>query len=262
MLIDHQTQRSNAIPLAIGIAVLGMGGLWISHAIFGDFITASTKGIHSYLIPIAVVLIMYWALGRWHAFRNFGSHPASFFTKGWYLILAGLFFLALFLLQEPSADRVSPSAKTVALYTVVTLMGVAFEELLCRGLIQNILVEHFAESSPWRGIVWASGIFAALHFLNLFANPHFVVGTFTQVLYTFSMGMLLGTVYYLTGDLGLPMALHFVFNFLGSFSELFSPQAANPTQDLPLGGAVLQLAVMLPAIIVARRLFVRSQRDA
>lgn len=260
MLVDRKKQYEGAVPLAFVIAAIGIGGLWISHLLFGDFITASVKGVYSYLIPLIVVLALYWVLNRWDALRNFGSHPAAFFSKGWYLILASVFFLGLFLIQPPAPDRISPTAKSVALYTVVTLMGVVFEELLCRGLIQNILVERFHDVSPWKGIVYASGIFAVMHLLNLFAKPGFVVGTLTQVVYTFSLGLLLGTIYYLTGDLGLPMALHFVFNFLGSFSEIFSPSAANPSGDLPLMGAIVQLAVMLPAILVARWLYVRHTR--
>lgn len=75
------------------------------------------------------------------------------------------------------------------------------EEFLFRGIIQKNLVRRLG---PIRGIILGSLIFGGIHLIP------------QQVVYASCLGLILGTVYYLTGSLNSAIAVHFVNNGLTS----------------------------------------------
>jgi membrane protease YdiL (CAAX protease family) len=95
-----------------------------------------------------------------------------------------------------------------SLWTLGTflLVGV-FEEVLLRGYVLNNLLVSFNKLTA---LLISSGIFAVLHL----GNPGIDM---TGFLGLFFAGLLLGCCYLFTGNLWLPVALHFSWNFFQSF---------------------------------------------
>jgi len=104
---------------------------------------------------------------------------------------------------------VSPSASAVALGAVAMLVNTFTQELLVRGYMQQTLNSVFGT---------AASIFAsAVLFVLLHAG---VVKSLLPAVNLFLAGMLLGLAYATTGNLWLPIALHFGWNFTQEFLGL------------------------------------------
>ena len=74
--------------------------------------------------------------------------------------------------------------------------------------------------------------------------------------YAFALGVILGTVYYYTKNIISVIALHSIFNFLGNLTSLFLlPQ--NTQTDFTIIGVAIQLIIILPAIFMARRNYLK-----
>lgn len=248
-----------AVVVGIVIAALGLLALGVSSLLVGTPPAGDARGILYYLLPLAVVALLYALVRPRGAFTNFGHQPGAGLRYGWYLIMVALILGILSFMSIPEERFTVPSWQVAAIYLVVTILTATFEELLCRGLIQNLIVARFRETrgGAWRAIVISSLIFAALHFANLTAKPWFVVGTFTQVIYTLCVGIVVGTIYYLTGDLLAAIIVHAAFNFFGQIALIFQPAGEAIKADLPIAGAVIQLVLLLPALVVARRVYRR-----
>lgn len=80
------------------------------------------------------------------------------------------------------------------------------EEFLFRGIIQKNLVGRMG---PLGGIVVGSLIFGAIHLIP------------QQMVYASCLGLILGSIYYLTGSLNSAIAVHFVNNGLTSLLYMF-----------------------------------------
>lgn len=121
---------------------------------------------------------------------------------------------------------------------VIAVVPAVAEELFFRGVVQRNLVQWF---SPHVGIWLGAALFSAIHFQFFGFFPRFL------------LGLVLGYLYHWSGNLLVPMALHFTQNGLQLLAlylqqrRLLSP-AFNPddTQSMPwpfvLASAVLSAA--------------------
>lgn len=210
----------------------------------------------AYIISTVLALLSLRIIKKTYLFSFKVQNMKMTLTKGWYLIVAGIIFALLNLLNLNVQNGTTVYA--VVMFLVSTMLTALFEEIVFRGIIQNLLIEYYKKNgeSYFKGIVVASVIFGLVHLLNLIGAPHYVVGTITQVIYTFCMGMILGVVYKLANSIWPVVILHFVFNTLGYYDSVFMQNTVNSNttpSDLPLLGVLVQLAIMLPCIIVALR---------
>lgn len=190
-------------------------------------------------------------------------HTSYFVTKSWYLILAGL-ILAVLNFLSIQGDYI-PGSLAVAIFFMEIVGVVLFEETLFRGIIQNYIVEDFEKKgkSSWQALCIASAIFGAVHLLNLLGHPYLILGTFVQVIYTFCVGIIIGTLYWTTKNIWSCFILHYIFNALGSYSNLFIEKttetvATTGGTDIGLVSAAIQLVVMLPCIPVAYNMYKKT----
>jgi membrane protease YdiL (CAAX protease family) len=86
---------------------------------------------------------------------------------------------------------------------IVTITNTFSQELLVRGYIQQTLRSRFGAAAS---IVTSAVLFMLLHAAVIKAPP-FAINLFLA-------GLLLGIAYALTGNLWLPIAIHFGWNFL------------------------------------------------
>ncbi|MDY2755289.1 MAG: CPBP family intramembrane glutamic endopeptidase [Candidatus Treponema excrementipullorum] len=130
----------------------------------------------------------------------------------------------------------------------------------CSGALYKIILWKILKKkdvSPWRALCIASAIFGAVHILNLLGRPYFVLGTVTQVIYTFCVGIIIGTVYWSSKNIWSCFLLHYIFNALGGYSDLFVEKtteavtASSTGTDIGFLSAAIQLLIMLPCIPIA-----------
>ena len=96
-----------------------------------------------------------------------------------------------------------------AIWIPALLLAAYFEELLLRGWIQ----QDFGRKRPWLGLLLSSILFGLVHG----ANPNLLsegpLGAFLALFNIFLAGLLLGSVFLLSGRLWLPTGLHLGWNW-------------------------------------------------
>lgn len=127
---------------------------------------------------------------------------------------------------------------------IMALLPAVGEELFFRGALQTVLLRM--SDKPWLAILISSIVFALLH-LTVF-----------KVIPIFTLGLLLGTVYYITRNLWYTIVIHFLNNAFAVLAVYFSnsngfmKKLADDNLDIPLYSAFISLAVVLFIIYFIR----------
>lgn len=173
-IINELTDRELTLHLyATQILLLGVS-LLLNYILFDDFSFWQNIILLDYqIIKIGVtvgilVVIMDIILMKWL--------PASFYDDG------GI------------NDRIFRNKRTLHILLITLLVSIS-EEILFRGIIQTKV-----------GVVWASLIFASIHYRYLFKLFLFI----NIILLSF----LIGYIYHLTNNLAVTIVMHFVIDFL------------------------------------------------
>lgn len=190
-------------------------------------------GIQKFIAPVLVIAciallfciqpLVGW-LGEINAHIKFGSLQK-------YLESAEAIYnraLQVFLQMKTFGDLL------VNLFIMALLPAIA-EELFFRGALQKTLLR--LSGKPWLAILISSLIFGLLH------------GTFFKLLPIFTLGLLLGTVYYVTRNLWYTITIHFLNNAFAVLSVYYAGQnnffkkLANDDISVPLYAAIISLIV-------------------
>lgn len=231
--------------------------------LLGDSPQLSIKGIACYLVPVFVVGIFYWIEKRKNTIPckqdkiDFSKIKGSI-----YILIAGGIFCALSISQL-GKEELANFQLDICIYLLCTcVMTGIFEEVVFRGLIQNMICEigKNKEKQEEMCVFIASIIFGMTHILNLIEKPYFVLGTFTQIIYTFCLGVLLGAIYWKTRSLLLIIVLHSFFNFLGQFPVVFevAQQGQAVQEDINIISMFIQLVVMFPCVVIGKKMLKAS----
>ena len=195
-----------------------------------------------------------WDLSEYNLKKGFSRAAGAL-----YIPVAGAFLALLNLLSLGEKGMTDGIVGRIVLLGIVCLLTGIFEEVIFRGLFQNMMCHLLKKKNRIYPVAASSLVFALLHLLNLTENPQFLLGTLTQVGYTFCLGMLLGTAYLISDSLWAVILLHGGFNFLGQFVSVFQTGGQQPVQgDIPLSAMVIQIAVMLPCIWIALKIRKRN----
>ena len=240
----------------LGVLIVAIAVLKIYGNITGNSGNLDLYTVGMFIIPVAVALIMRKLLSMGYDFewrdRGLSKKTAFAFI---YIVFVGIAFVLINFMSIPSGALGSPKPETILFLAASCIMTGIFEETVFRGIIQNMVAE--ISDTPIRAVVISSAIFGIVHILNLIAAPQMVIGTLTQVIYTFSLGMILGVIYMCRGKIIEVILLHAIFNFMGQFTAVFlsSAPSSAPKSDLTLTAALIQLAFMLPCIWIAVRTY-------
>lgn len=233
--------------------------LKLNSLLLGDSPQLSIKGVVCYSVPVLIVGIFYWIEKKRNTILCKQEKLSFYKIKGGiYILIAGGIFciLNLLSLKDGAFSHFQPK---VCIYLLCTcLLTGVFEEIVFRGLLQNMICE-MGKQEEKQGIFCvfiASVIFGITHILNLMEQPQFIVGTFTQIIYTFCLGMLLGAVYWKSHSLWIVILLHGLFNFLGQFSVVFEEVQKEVViqSDLNLVSGLIQIVVMFPCVVIGKKM--------
>lgn len=100
--------------------------------------------------------------------------------------------------QEAALIHIDSIKKLLISLLVIAFLPAVFEETFFRGGLQNILTRWF--KGPWAAIILTSIIFSLVHL------------SYYGFLVRFSLGLILGFIFYYSRNLWLNILLHFLFN--------------------------------------------------
>lgn len=118
----------------------------------------------------------------------------------------------------------------------VAVFAAVGEELLFRGLVQRLLIKIF--KSPWAGILIAAALFSAMHmqFYGFFPR--------------FTLGILLGFIFWYSGSLWVSILAHFVYDAVLIILAYNNPKMLETENNLPMSNLVLAGSISLLFVFV------------
>lgn len=128
---------------------------------------------------------------------------------------------------------------------IMAVLPAIGEELFFRGALQKTLLRW--NKKPWLSILLSSIVFALLH------------GTFFKMLPIFALGLMLGTVYYVTRNLWYNIIIHFLNNALAVTAVYFADKSetikkfASDDITMPIIYAIISLAATLGIIFFMKK---------
>ena len=147
------------------------------------------------------------------------------------LVVISVLIFGVNALSLVSAGRIN-MANLVSLIIYAASIGL-FEEIFFRGIIQGELVETSADTrrKAFVAILLSGFIFGAVHLTNILAGQD-ILTTIMQVFQTMAIGVLLGTVYFISKNIWALAFLHGFYDFAVLLSDV------NYIKDCGLGDHV------------------------
>lgn len=201
-------------------------------------------------ILLGCIVLVIFALSIGWLKELFGPQPIR--GRRW-MWVAVIVVLAINVSALASIDYSDAGGVLVATWLLTGLFIGFAEETLTRGFVVNLM-----RKAGHREIAVAlvsSGIFAALHFGNLFTTDQGLSTTLTQVVYTFAFGLCMYLALRVTGNLIWPILIHAstdptIFLFSGH------PDTSTPLAIIPTLSTYLVIAAGIVLFIV----FIVSER--
>lgn len=162
------------------------------------------------IIGVTAFLFLRFLCPRWRLGFTRDGLAAGLKSYGVLGAVVALIGLIAFYVGLYPFDR-HPSAAKVLVEGVVYYIGLAIvEELYVRGLLLNLIERLFAKrkDSALLAVVISSVIFGAGHIPGTLGQPPFVI--VGKAVWTVGMGMFFGMAYKKTGNLWLPVIIHFL----------------------------------------------------
>ena len=137
---------------------------------------------------------------------------------GWFFILAAILNFALgFDFSRAESIEKSKWLLLIPIFFETFLTGVS-EELLCRGILYNVLNRKYKVHAA---VLLSSAVFGVGHFVNLLGQSF--AETAVQVLFAFGGGVLFAAVYVRCKTVWAGVLLHGFFNFAEYAAETLAP---------------------------------------
>jgi membrane protease YdiL (CAAX protease family) len=197
------------------------------------------KNVSLILIVVSILLLfciqpfITW-LGEMNAKATFGAFQKSLLEKE-----------ALYNQQLKLFLKMNNGRDLLINLLIMALLPALGEELFFRGSLQKALLR--LTKIPWIAIFVSSLIFAFLH------------GTMFKLFPIFTLGIILGTVYYVTRNLWYTIIIHFVNNALAVLSVYYANKSetlkklAGDDLSVPLYGALVSLIIGIGIIYFLKK---------
>jgi membrane protease YdiL (CAAX protease family) len=171
---------------------------------------------------------------------------------GWFFILAAIVSFAFFFdFSKAGSIEQSKWLLLIPFFFVALLTGV-FEELMCRGILYNVINNKYKLHAA---VLLSAAIFGVVHFINLISQS--LAETAVQVLFAFGAGVLFAAVYARCKTVWAGVLLHGLVNF----SEYAATTLAPVEQSNETLIAIFEVVFAVAAICIGLYL-IRKKKTA
>ena len=176
---------------------------------------------------------------------------------GGYFLVIGVYSAIVYLVIYTGERTLRPWYLIIVFVICMLLVGIT-EELLCRGVVAELLLRHFGatEKGVWKAVITSGVLFGLAHLTNLFgAAP---VGVLVQMLIAVMMGMAFAAIYFRTGCIWVTVFLHAFVDTCGLITGgLYTESAA----DVISGYQPIQLISIVPYVTLLLVLLRKKKMD-
>lgn len=215
-VIKHRILDKHPI---LGIILLTVLTLFLIQGVFGGiigvvvyFIADSPRELVIYVAVSISAFLMLAIHKRWFYPEYNGSLAIDGSFSKWLLvtlaILLALIIPDFIIMTVTGTNFAAPTIKTI----LVALSAGTSEEVIFRGIPASYAMRHLNDRKKLPlVIVITSLLFSLVHATNIFAGAS-VSATLLQLLTSFGIGTTLCALYFRSGNIILPMLLHFLYD--------------------------------------------------
>jgi membrane protease YdiL (CAAX protease family) len=169
-------------------------------------------GLAGELGSILIMLIILGVTHRMCLLKEGGMGFGKGFLYGIIIVVMGI--VSVFA-GPAMPGRQLNTADQILLFTLYMFSIGMAEELLCRGIMAETLLEQYGtdKKGTLKAVLISSLIFGLVHLVNLTSGAAFN-SIIMQALQAFIFGCLLSTVYFRTGNLWVTIVIHAIWDFL------------------------------------------------
>lgn len=126
-----------------------------------------------------------------------------------------------------------------------------FEEVFYRGIILKELTNNYNDTRKHIiiSIVISAIVFGCAHITNLFAGQDLLT-TISQVIQTFGIGIMLGSIYYITDNIWSVIFLHGFYDFVAMLSDVNLIKDCTYASNVPVSVTIQSLVVSIILSII------------
>ncbi len=150
-----------------------------------------------------------------------------------------------------------PLFDTASIVVILSYLMVGLaEELVCRGIVGQTLLERFGtdRANIWKALIISSVIFGVVHGQNIISGSD-AMATAIQVFQTIFAGLFLGAVYFRTGNIWVVALLHGLNDVMASTSSWLFQSAAESGVGAVAAASLSPTMLTLPLIYLCLTLF-------
>ncbi len=138
--------------------------------------------------------------------------------------------------QEAALININSLPKYIISLFMIALLPAIFEEVFFRAAMQNFFTRWF--KGPWPAIILTSIIFSLIHL------------SFYGFIVRFGLGVILGFIFYYSGNLWLPILFHFLFNGIQVTALYFmnlsgKKEIKDLETNFPLWAGAISLVILI-----------------
>lgn len=248
----EKKNKKNIFILIIRVLVIFLMFELITQVI-GAFISSNLRnallyGKYSrYLIGEAGVLIiaLLWLMikKKWDIFRNQRIKFNESIKLGLPLLI-----LTFFMVGVNSSSLFADDFKLVNLVSLIiytALIGF-FEEIFFRGIIESELLNNYSDTKKHAviSILISAFIFGIVHITNVFYGQD-ILTTGTQVVQTIAIGVLFGSIYYVSKNIWAVIFLHGFYDFSILLGDVNLIKDCGYVANIPISVTIQSVVVSL-----------------
>lgn len=211
------------------------------------------SGILTYLVPLIFVFGVCILSGNISKIKFHKEGIGTAFLLGWLFIAVGVFNLMSSYLSSNKSTLSFPSMQKTIFFTMVMFLIGIFEEVLCRGVILNNMLNRWGDTKTGiiKSVILSSLIFGLGHLVNLVAFPTLIIRTVSQIIYASLHGFLFASIYLRCKNIWAVVILHAVYDWLVKVSEIYRPVAVSAAPvDISVLSGLINVMFAIPFALV------------
>ncbi|MBZ9607372.1 CPBP family intramembrane metalloprotease [Clostridium estertheticum] len=244
----------------IAIGLLYICNFWIFKSDNG--LNYGLNRILAYVAPLIFVFVVCLFSGNISKIEFHKKGIVTGVLLGWLIIANGVYGFVSSYVSFDKSSISFPSMKKIILFTVVMLLVGILEEVLCRGVILNNMLNKwgYTKTGIIKSVILSSLIFGVAHLVNLIVFPTLIMATVTQVIYNFLTGVLFASIYLRCKNIWAVVVLHAIYDWLAMVSDIYHTVAAPgaPVDTSVVSGLItsmLYIPFALVGFFLLRKVF-------
>jgi len=225
--------------IAIGLFVSTIGGTFWKTFMNGKY----SLNLIAEIVAILIALVFLGARKGFKIFtqKRVGFKEAISYGKPIFIITLVLFLGALSELDISEMNFYN----LISLFLYTFAIGF-FEEVFYRGIILKELTNNYNNTRKQViiSIVISAIVFGCAHITNLFVGQDLLT-TISQVIQTFGIGIMLGSIYYMTDNIWSVIFLHGFYDFAAMLSDVNLIKDCTYASNVPVSVAIQSLVISI-----------------